>query len=293
MLTAFTDGLEAVLQPNEQWWGRGPFLDEVRLVLVPNAVIARMLLARGELDVVMPPAATVRTDQLEAIDGVEVARRARSGWWTGLHLNPDRLDGAARQAMVATIDRGMFVATLLKDEAVVLHGLASPEDATWAPVGPGDPAGLPPASDAVDLVGMIEEPMTPLLQRSMQRQARPAAARLELRNAEVERVTLWLAAGDYDAAISLDVDPPHVCWTCRFAAVDEQLAREADAGDVEAAVALESRLRDENLFLPLWRHHAVVAWRAGSGLRGPAANGYGLSAAWNAADWWYANPPDG
>ncbi len=284
-LTSFTDGLEAVLRPNDRWWGSGPFLSELRLVLVPNSVIAQGLLERGELDVVMPPAATVRTDQLEAIEGVDVQRRVRSGWWTALHLNPARLDHAEREALAATVDRRKFVGTLLKGEASVLDGLASPEDDTWAGVESDDVSGLPPSSEEVDLVGMLEEPMRPVLQRAMQRRAHPTGARLELRNAEIERVTLWLAAGEYDAAISLEVDPPEVCWTCRFAGVDEATARDADAGNQAAVAALEGRLRDEYLLLPLWRHAVVVAWRPP--LRGPAANGYALSAAWNASTWWY------
>lgn len=288
VLAAFTDGLEAVLHPNGAWWGSGPFVSELRLVLVPNSVIARALLERGELDVLMPPAATARTQQLEAINGVEVGRRMQSGWLTELHLNPERLTAEERAGVVATVDRALFVGTVLKEEALPLHGLAAPEDAAWQAVGPGDPAGLPPEGEAVDLVGMIEEPMTPLLQRSMQRRARPADARLELRNAEVERVILWVAAADFDAAIVHDVDPPQVCWTCRFAGVDEQLARRADAGDAEAAAAVEAHLRDQHLYMPLWRHHAVLAWR--SSVQGPAANGYALSPAWNAADWWYDDP---
>ena len=45
--------------------------------------------------------------------------------------------------------------------------------------------------------------------------------------------------------------------------------------------------------LPLWRGPAMVAWHAGAGagdggLRGVQANGYGLSAAWNAWAWWRA-----
>ena len=287
-LASFTDGLEAVLHPNGRWWGSGPFLAELRLVLVPDVAIAQKLLDRGELDVLMPPASTARTDQLESVDGVEVATRSRSGWWTALHLNPDRLSDAERAGLVATVNRSEFVGTLLKGEAAVLDGLASPEDAAWAGVEAGDASGLPPAAEEVDLVGMLEEPMRWLLQRSMQHRARAVDARLELRNAEVERVTLWLAAGEYDAAMSLEVDPPEVCWTCRFAGVDATLASDADAGDQEAAAALEQRLRDDHLLLPLWRHVVVVAWR--SSLNGPAANGYAVSGAWNAADWWYDNP---
>lgn len=283
VVAGHTPGLEAVLRRNERWYVPGrPFLDEVRLVLVPDPNIARVLLERGELDAVMPPASTVRTAQLDAIPGVSTAAVARGGWWTGLLLRPDALSLERRRALIATVDRRAFVGTLLHGEAVVLDGFASPEDARWAGVGPGPAGAL--AGAVVDLVGEIEEPMTPLLQRSMQKRAHPAGGRLELRNAESGRVERWVAEGAYQAAVVMQFDGPEPCWTCRWQAVDEALARAADAGDRTAAATLEDELRDRALLLPLWRPRTVVAWR--SGLNGVRANGYALSAAWNAWEWW-------
>ena len=241
-----TPGLETVLRRNDRWYGGdGPYLDEVRLVLVPDSVTARRLLARGELDVVMPPPATARTAQLEGLDGVDVATAARSGWWTGLFLQPERVSPERRRAVVATVERRRFVETLLRDEAAVFDG----------PVDDGSASGL----DTVDLVGMQEEPMTPLLQRSMQKRARAAGGRFELRNAEADRVQGWLAEGSYDAAIAPAFDPPGECRPC-----------------AEASVA-------ETTLLPLWRWEVVVAWR--ERVAGVVANGYALNAAWNAASW--------
>lgn len=278
-----TPGLEVVLRRNERWYGgRGPFLDEVRLVLVPDSVTARLLLARGALDAVMPPASTVRTAQLERIPAVSVSTATRSGWWVGLLSRTPPLGTERRRALAATVDRRAFVGTLLRGEATALDGFAGPEDATWAGVGAGEAGAL--RGGVVDLVGELEEPMTPLLQRSMQKRARRVAAQLELRNAEADRVERWLDEGSYQAAVVMQVDGPEPCWTCRWAGVDEGLARAADAGDRLAAGALEARLRDEAVVLPLWRPRAVVAWRRG--LNGPRANGYGLSAAWNAWEWW-------
>ena len=56
------------------------------------------------------------------------------------------------------------------------------------------------------------------------------------------------------------------------------------SSDEAAALALEAKLRDEALVLPLWRPVTVVAWR--DGLGGVRANGYALSGAWNAWEWW-------
>lgn len=242
-----TPGLETVLRRNDRWYGGdGPFLDELRLVLVPDPVTARQLLARGEMDVVMPPPATARTAQLRALEGVEVATTTRSGWWTGLWLQPGRLPVERRRAVLATVDRDRFVATLLRDEATVPDGPV-PESRSAAGLG------------TVDLVGMHEEPMTALLQRSMQKRARAAGDRLELRNAEADRVQGWIADGSFDAAIAPAYDSPGVCRPC------------------EASV-------EEASVLPLWRSRVVVAWR-GDRVSGVVANGYALNAAWNAASW--------
>jgi ABC-type transport system substrate-binding protein len=241
-----TAGLETVLRRNDRWYGDGgPYLDEVRLVLVPDAATARELLKRGELDVVMPPPATARTAQLQAIDGVEVATADESGWWTGLRVQPERLSPGRRQAVAATVDRRTFVSTLLQGEAELLEG------------GP-EPAGSAAGLGTVDLVGMHEEPMTMLLQRSIQKRAR-GHGKLELRNAEVDRVQGWLAEGSYDAAVAPAFDPPGACRPCSEA-------------DVAQAV-----------LLPLWRWRVVVAWQ--ERVEGVVANGYALNAAWNAASW--------
>ena len=277
-----TPGLEVVLRPNPEWHGAAPFLDEVRLQLVPDVTMALQLFERGDVDVVAPLPFPARIQQLAAVDGarVETGRASASGWWTGLLFQPGGLDGEDRRAVVASIDRRQFVGSLLKDEARVLDGFAGSR--TWSSVGPGDPGAL--RDDVVDLVGMEEEPLTGLLQRSMQLRVRGVDARLELRNAEAHIVQGWVAAGEYEAAVVATFDSPTLCWLCRWGSIDEERARRADAGDAEAAAELETRLRDEALLLPLWRARPVVAWLAG--LSGVEVNGYGLSPAWNAEQWW-------
>lgn len=284
VLAGYVPGLEAVLRPNDRWYSGRAFLDEVHLVLVPDATIARKLLANGELDVVMPPAATVRTQQLKTIPGVTVATGpapSSGGWWAGLLLAQGGLSRERRAAVAASVDRAAFVGTLLRGEATVLNGFAA-SDGAWAGVGPGSSVAL--QGVAVDLVGEREEPMTATLQRSMQKRAHPGGGRLELRNAEADRVEGWVAEGSYQAGVLLQYDGPVVCWTCRWASVDEPLARAADGGEKAAIGALEARLRDEALVLPLWRPAPVVAWR--DGLRGVQANAFALSGAWNAWEWW-------
>jgi ABC-type transport system substrate-binding protein len=278
-------GLETVLRRNDAWWGNGPFLDEVRLVLVPDPTTARQLLARAELDAVMPPAATARTRQLEAIPEVEVERVERGGWSVAVLANPDTLAEDRRRALFATLDRAAFVSTLLAGEATLLQGFApSGEDATWVDVRPGDTDAL--AGETVDLVGFAEEPMTWLVHRAMQKRVRAdtdGKATIELRSAEADRVEGWVARGEYEAAIVPSLDPLGGCWTCRWPDQGDT-ARAADAGDPVAVAALQAQLRDSARVLPLWRPTTVVAWRRG--LEGVRANGYAASAAWNAWEWW-------
>lgn len=290
-----TPGLEVVLRRNDRWYGGEPaLLDEVRLVLVPSDVIARKLFEKGSLDAVMPPAATVRTRQLESLKGVREDATAQSGWWVGLLLRGDKVPRERRQALVATVDRAAFVGTLLQQEATVLNGFGGSGDRTWADVkvGVAVSGGTPASVKGAPIVvtGQIEEPMTPLLQRSMQKRARALGGTLELRNAEADRVERWVGDGAYEAALMMQLDGPAVCWTCRWASVDQGLAAAADAGDAAAVTALEAKLRDEALLLPLWRSRVVVAWR--EGLNGVKANGYALNAAWNAVEWW-RQPPKG
>jgi hypothetical protein len=287
-VASVTAGLETVLRANPGWQGGGPHLDEVRLVLVPDATTARQLLARGEVDVVAPPAETNRAAKLARIGGVaQRSAAAPGGWWAGLLLNGDRLGADDRRAVVAAVDRQRFVSTLLDREATVLDGLAGAQDATWSRVTKGDTSAL--RGDVVDVVAMVEEPMSILLHRSMQKAVRAAAGgsdtRLELRAAEADRVEGWVSRREYGAALVTAWDAPSPCWTCRWSSVDAGLARAADAGDAAAVTALEAKLRDDALVLPLWRPRAVVAWRT-SVLASPLrANPYGLSAAWDAWRW--------
>jgi hypothetical protein len=96
--------------------------------------------------------------------------------------------------------------------------------------------------------------MTALVERSLQKRARAAGGTVELRNAEADRVDRWVASGDYDAALT---------WVYGDAAT-------ATTGDVVPVA--------------LWRPVPVVAWRDGA-VDGVRASAYGLSAAWNAWEW--------
>jgi hypothetical protein len=240
-----TPGLETVLRRNDRWWAApAPWLDEVHLVTVADETTARLLLARGEVDVVAPLAATNRTPQFRAMAGVRVdvgpvAPVGAGGWWFGMLLDAKRLDGGERRGLVGSFAATRFRDVLLRDEAVAPDGLPSAE---------GDAAAM--KGHDVTLTGTNEDPMTALVERSLQKRARAAGGTVELRNAEADRVERWVASGDYDAALT---------WVYGEA-----------TGDVVA--------------VGLWRPIPVVAWRDGS-VEGVRASAYGLSAAWNAWEW--------
>ena len=222
VLAGHTPGLEAVLRRNEHWYGGpGPFLDEVRLVLVPDAVTARQLLARGELDVVMPPGASVRTEQLRALSGVSVATSTRTGWWVGLRANPKKLNTDQRRSLFQFVDRSAFVGTLLRGEATVLNGFSGPTDTTWATLPSAGPKPGP-----IELAGASEDPMTAVLGKALQRGGRTAGSDVSLRTARVDQVDQLVASGTYEAAVVTNLDGPDACWTCRWSDVDTVLAAE-------------------------------------------------------------------
>jgi ABC-type transport system substrate-binding protein len=254
-----TAGLETVLRRNDRWWGAqsssaprrsgAPWLDEVHLVTVADETTARLLLARGELDVVAPLAATNRTPQFRAMPGVHVdvgpvAPVGAGGWWFGMLLNTEQLDRGERRGLVGSFAAARFRDVLLRGEAVAPDGLPSIAD--------GD-AGAIKGHD-VTLTGTVEDPMTALVERSLQKRARANGGTVELRNAEADRVDRWVAAGDFDAALT---------WVY---------------GDVSGDVG------GDVLPVGLWRPVPVVAWRDGS-VEGVRASAYGLSAAWNAWEW--------
>jgi peptide/nickel transport system substrate-binding protein len=283
VVATVTRGLETVLRRNARWWGApAPYLDELRLVLVPDATTARQLLERGELDALMPPAGTARTRRLTAVKGISTDAVNQGGWWVGLFLPANRLSAPEREAVVGAVDRPRFLTALLQGEALPLNGLVGAEDATWASVMPSTTGWK--AGAVVQVAGEDEEPMTPLVERVIQDRGSAATTEVDLRNADAARVEQWITDGTYDAGLAMTYDGPDVCWTCRWSSVDAALATAADSGDRRAAVALEAEVRNAWLALPLWRPRTVVAWRGN--LHGLQANGFGLDAAWNAWEWW-------
>lgn len=276
-------GLETVLVPNDRWWGTPPVLDELRLFVVPDTTTGLQLLEKGELDVLAPLPFTGRGGVVEPIEGVRSARAPDpGGWWFGLHADPSSLDRAARRALFDGAPRRAFVSGLLGDEVGLLDGLR-PGDDVWSRP---DPTDVPAAGrDEVQVLTREEEPMVGLFNRAIARRAATAGWRPELVAMDADQAEARFRERRYQAAAFGVLDPPSPCWRCRWGWFDDTLARAADAGDEQAAVALQHRLRDEAIVLPLWRPHALVAWRTAA-VDGVRANGFAHSPAWNAHEWW-------
>lgn len=288
-LTDRQAGLHAVLAPNPGWRGPPAGPAEVRLLLVPDQVTARELLASGEIDVVAPLPDTRRTPRLRDIASVSVATSShRGGRWTAL-LFDDDLPARQRQALATTIDRSRFVEVLLAGEATAMSGLGASSPAGWSSIGwRGDQSSVETLEalrdDTLDFVTASEEPLAHLVHRTMTKRARLVDGRLELRSAEIDRVNGWIDRGEYDVALSSRYDGPVTCWACGWGDVDAALATAADGGDRTAAAELEARAAAALTVVPLWREVAVVAWR-NDRLRDIEANPYALGPGWDAWRW--------
>lgn len=284
-VSSVNSGLETVVVRNDDWFGSDvqPFLDEIRLVLVPDTATARELMSSGQIDVIAPGADTVRTDQLRSIPGVEVSRQDDSGQWTVLRLNPSRLSDDVRRAIIESFPRSDFVRGLLDGEADLMSSLSGSET-LWEE----KPKSTPPLSSLTDttitLVSSSQEPLGSLLGRTFERAITSAGGTVRLQVDDEAKVASWIKSGTYDVVLETGNDGPSLCWTCHFDH-DHALAMQADSGDERAATALQTALRDQMLVLPLWRAHAVVGFRHDV-VDGIEANGYAASVTWNAQRWW-------
>lgn len=270
-----TPNLETVLHPNPTFFGEKPKITELRLVLVPDPEIAARLMARGELDVIAPPAFSARTDRLRAIKGATVLtdNTPGSGWTVALIANPAKLAPDARAAILSLADAKRFAGVLLRGEA----------EADRAPA-PGAPSTPPTTTFRPSLSAPNESPPAGLLLHAMQRKGRDGGVGFDLRQANFDDILGAYASSDFDVLYRLQPPSAATCWVCEAGSVDPALAAAADAGDARAATALTARLRNEGLVRPLWRERSVAAVR--NGLAGVSVNGFSAAGPlWNAANW--------
>ena len=272
---SFDPELEAILVPNETWWGTGPHLDELRLVVVPNQGVMFDIFEDGGLDVIAPNAVTGRVPVLAEMAPGRFATALGGGWWVGVQIDPDTADLADRLGVLSALDRAFFVGALLKEEAVAVASLGGggvvPAGGALASI---DSLITITAPDDVSMLGAVE--------RAVLLAIRGAGGVVpELREAPSDLAEGWIRSGEAEAHIALHYDGPGgPCWTCRFGHVDEAAARIADGG----GEALDQLLADAGVLQVLWRPVQAVAWA--DGVNGVVANGWAISPAWNAHEWW-------
>ena len=266
--------LEVVLVPNETWWGGRPNLDELRLVVVPDQGVLYDLFVDGGLDVISPNAATGRLPTLAELAPGRTDTALGSGWWVGMTTNQERVEEAQAKALLGSIDADFFVGALLKGEAVA-GSLGGGEFSFPA-------AQLTDIDELITITVPDDVAMLGAVKRAVLLAVRSAGATVpELRDAASDLVDPWITSGDFDASIELFYDGlGGPCWTCRFGDVDEAAARLADGG----GDPLDELLSDTGAARLLWRPIQAVAW--GENVNGVVANGWALSSAWNANEWW-------
>lgn len=276
-LEGTTPYLEVVVAANPQWWGDGPFVEAIRVIVVPDPTTAEQLFLAGELDVLWVPAFTNRMRDVAEYEGAVVSVGEPGGHLVSLYVNTEEVPSEVRAAVLGLVDRDRFVGVLLGDEAEVATG--------WWPEGNGweswsaDPTRAGDLGAEVSLVSAVTEVMAALLARAVHEQAE--GTDLTIENLEVDHELLdgaWLAGGQFDLAVVDEVQWPEPCWACRFAdawvgvtswsrveGLDD-LADEADRLRPGAAGRLEGELRELGAVLPLWRPEAVVVSQGDFGI---------------------------
>ncbi|MCP4960130.1 MAG: hypothetical protein GY925_12790 [Actinomycetia bacterium] len=271
-------GLETVLVPNDVWWGDGPYLDELHLVVVPDQDIMMRLFARGDLDVMSPMPSVGRLAEIDLISNVRdvsVDRADGFGWWTGLTMDPDQVGQVDREVLASTLDPALFVGSLLKDEAIVIKG---------QPTADFEPA---ITGTLVTITSPDDVPMLAAALRAVVLEVRRSGGITpEIREAASDLAEPWISQGA-PAWAGLNYEGPgRGCWTCAYGDIDESAARLADGG----GEPLDALLGERAIVDRWW--HPVVVTAADPSIVGVEANGWALGPAWNAELWWL-DPTDG
>lgn len=272
-IESMVPGLETILVPNPTWWGDGPYLDRLRLVVVPDQQTQYELFERGELDVIAPWPSPGRMAVLDALASDRFDTAPGEGWWFGLTADPSRVDRNDRLALQGAPDVETFVGALLKEEAVAVESLGG--TAADMPTRTADEV-----SNPIGLVAPNDLPLMGVAQRAVLLAIRDAGGDVpELRESISFDAEPW--GRDADAYLGLHFDGPGgPCWTCRFGSVNGTATRLADAGGAPP----DQLLADLGIVRVWFRPLVTTAWAPG--VEGIVANGWALGPIWNADQWW-------
>ena len=273
-VASFDPDLEVVLVPNARVWGAAPFLDELRLVVVPDQDVMFDLFEDGLLDVIAPNASPGRLPTMQELAPGRVSTAVGGGWWIGIVADPSRVELADRMALMAAIDPEFFVGALLKGEAVVSTFGGSVAVFPDVPLTDVDELLTITAANDVSMVGAVERAVLLAIRNA-------GGVVPELRDGTSDLVAAWIDVREADAFVALSYDGPGgPCWTCRFGEFDETAARLADGG----GDTMDQLLADQGVARLLWRPVSAVAWA--ERMHGVVVNGWTLTPAWNAHEWW-------
>jgi len=274
MVVSETSGLETVLIPNDSWWGveagEGPWVDELRLVVVPDQTTLLQLFGRGELDVIFPWAAPgLQTYVCEDVDGCGQDVDGGGGWQAMALLDVDSLSSEVRRSVLTGFAPDAFVGALLKGESTALAFPGLDE----RPV-----ADL----DREVTISLAEDlPMLGAMARAIQIQADDDGGVVpELRVGPSRLVAEWVSNDDFEVLVAEAYLGPSPCWSCLF---DEVLPGEAELADAGDTGPLFERLATDAVARRLWVSDRVAAWQ--SGIDGVEANGWSMFVTWNAWQW--------
>lgn len=125
-------GQYIALNRNDDYYGKGPYLPEVRMKFVQDSNVAVAQLEAGELDYLGLPAKEVKRITTSQAGNFNFSKyQDLSFEYLGFNMTKDGLkDAAVRHAFGYAIDRQKIVSDILENEAELMHAPIPP--ASWA-----------------------------------------------------------------------------------------------------------------------------------------------------------------
>ncbi|MCB0123181.1 MAG: ABC transporter substrate-binding protein [Caldilineaceae bacterium] len=120
-LKEYLPGEQAIVVRNDSYWREElPYLDEIRLLLIPESAAQVAALTSGEIDL-MWQLGTESIPALENVDGVEIVEVTGSSYQPiNMRMNQAPFtDNRVRQAMKYLIDRNGFIQAVLQGRGLV------------------------------------------------------------------------------------------------------------------------------------------------------------------------------
>jgi hypothetical protein len=186
VLAGLRRGLQVVYEPNPEWAGTGPHLDQLKVQFVSGLSFLLELLERGDLDGAAVASSVNLGDRLTALGIDQVGALG----WESVYLDfrTSGLDLGVRRAVVAAVDRGAIAAGIVRGDGRISNTLHPAPGARGAQ-GPFRRAGEGSiAGGSVLLTGPGGDELVALTLRIIQQQIDRAGAVAEIASAEPSAV---------------------------------------------------------------------------------------------------------